>query len=65
MSVVVVEHLGVPMVLRAANVISVHGAGELQYWYRMFRVAVSLANLLGNSEELLQPFLQYREVSSG
>lgn len=60
---VLVECGGVRMMLRPVTAFSVHKFGELHFWHRMFRVAETLGNLMGNSDEPMDRFLQYREVS--
>lgn len=59
---VLAEYQGIRMMLRPANGFTVRKPGELQFWRRMFRTAVALANSLGSSEST-ERFLQYREVS--
>ncbi len=60
---VLVEDGGVRMMLRPANAFSVYKSGKLHFWHRMFRIAETLGNLMGNSDEPMDRFLQYREVS--
>lgn len=60
---VLVEYQGNQMLLRPADSFSVHGSRDLVFWRRMYKVAVSVANLMGNSDNTMARFHQYKEAS--
>jgi len=55
---VLAKYEDIQIMLRPANAFKIHKFGELQFWARMFRIAVTLANLLGNSSETMEQVLQ-------